>query len=66
MDFGAGVKFDYGSTWTFNNADEAAAMRKQLDDYLVEQEILKHDPLLRDQVPVERSRRSRRSRRRRR
>ena len=44
VDFGAGVKFDYGSTWTFANADEAAAMRKQLDDYLVEQEILKHDP----------------------
>ena len=39
-----GLKFDYGSTWTFANADEAAAMRKQLDDYLVEQEILKHDP----------------------
>ncbi len=44
VDFGAGVQFDYGSTWTFANADEAAAMRKQLDDYLVEQEILKHDP----------------------
>ena len=44
VDFGAGVKFDYGSTWTFKNAEEAAAMRKQLDDYLVEQEIIKHDP----------------------
>ncbi|HWJ52619.1 MAG TPA: hypothetical protein VNT24_04500 [Propionibacteriaceae bacterium] len=44
VDFGAGVQFDYGSTWTFANAEEAAAMRKQLDDYLVEQEILKHDP----------------------
>jgi hypothetical protein len=44
VDFGAGVQFDYGSTWTFKNAEEAAAMRKQLDDYLVEQEILKHDP----------------------
>lgn len=44
VDFGAGVKFDYGSTWTFKDADEAKAMRKQLDDYLVEQEILKHEP----------------------
>jgi hypothetical protein len=44
VDFGAGLKFDYGSPWTFKNADEAAAMRKQLDDYLVEQEIIKHDP----------------------
>jgi uncharacterized protein YndB with AHSA1/START domain len=44
VDFGAGLKFDYGSTWTFKNADEAAKMRKQLDDYLVEQEIIKHDP----------------------
>jgi hypothetical protein len=44
VDFGAGVQFDYGSTWTFANAGEAASMRKQLDEYLVEREILKHDP----------------------
>src|SRR5215210_7383761 len=44
VDFGFGLKFDYGSTWTFANADEAAKMRKQLDDYLIEQEIIKHDP----------------------
>ena len=44
VDFGFGVKFDYGSTWTFKNADEAAAMRKQLDDYLVEQMVLKENP----------------------
>ena len=44
VDFGAGVKFDYGSTWTFQNAEEAAAMRQQLDEYLIEQEIMKHDP----------------------
>jgi hypothetical protein len=44
VDFGGDLKFDYGSTWTFKDADEAAAMRKQLDDYLVEQEILKHNP----------------------
>ena len=44
VDFGAGVKFDYGSTWTFKDAGEAEAMREQLDDYLVEQEILKRNP----------------------
>ena len=44
VDFGFGVKFDYGSTWTFKNAEEAAAMRKQLDDYLVEQMVLKENP----------------------
>jgi hypothetical protein len=44
VDFGAGVTFDYGSTWTFANAEEAAAMRRQLDEYLLEQEIMKHDP----------------------
>ena len=43
VDFGAGVKVDYGSTWTFKNADEAKKMRDQLDQYLVEQETLKHD-----------------------
>ena len=26
VDFGAGVKFDYGSTWTFDNAKQAEAM----------------------------------------
>src|SRR5918994_822191 len=44
VDFGFGVKFDYGSTWTFKNAEEAAAMRNQLDDYLVEQMVLKEKP----------------------
>jgi hypothetical protein len=44
VDFGFGVKFDYGSTWTFKNAEEAAAMRKQLDEYLVEQQIIQNNP----------------------
>lgn len=43
VDFGAGVKVDYGSTWVFEDADEAEAMREQLDQYLVEQTSLKHD-----------------------
>lgn len=43
VDFGAGVEFGYGSTWVFKDAHEAEAMKKQLNDYLVEQETLKHD-----------------------
>ena len=43
VDFGAGVTVDYGSTWVFEDADEAEEMREQLDQYLVEQETLKHD-----------------------
>lgn len=43
VDFGAGVTFEYGSTWVFKNADEAEEMREQLDKYLVEQETLRHD-----------------------
>lgn len=43
VDFGGGLKFDYGSTWTFANQDEADAMRTQLDDYLLQQQTLKRD-----------------------
>lgn len=45
VDFGGGVKFDYGSTWTFADAAEAQAMRDQLDQYLIEQEMLKQDAM---------------------
>lgn len=44
VDFGADFKVDYGSTWLFKDADEAAEMREQLDDYLAEQEIIKRSP----------------------
>jgi len=44
VDFGYGVKFDYGSTWTFANAEEAAAMRRQLDEYLLEQMQIQQNP----------------------
>ncbi len=44
VDFGADFKVDYGSTWVFKDAAEAEKMKKQLNDYLAEQEILKHDP----------------------
>src|SRR5215211_5217826 len=43
VDFGAGVSFEYGSTWVFRNAEEAEEMREQLDKYLAEQETLRHD-----------------------
>ena len=35
VDFGAGFKVDYGSTWVFEDQDEADSMREQLDEYLV-------------------------------
>jgi len=44
VDFGGDFKVDYGSTWVFEDAGEAAAMKKQLDDYLAEQEVIKRDP----------------------
>lgn len=43
VDFGAGIEFTYGSTWTFADAEEATRMKDQLNDYLVQQETLKHD-----------------------
>jgi hypothetical protein len=43
VDFGAGFKVDYGSTWVFEDADEAAEMREQLNKYLMEQEMIRHD-----------------------
>jgi hypothetical protein len=43
VDFGAGLKFDYGGTWVFKDAEEAEDMREQLDRYLMEQEMLRHD-----------------------
>ena len=45
VDFGGGVKFDYGSTWTFESMAEAEAMRAQLDRYLMQQYQLTHPPM---------------------
>jgi hypothetical protein len=42
VDFGAGVEFDYGSTWHFENADQAESFREQLDDYLYDQWAMTH------------------------
>jgi hypothetical protein len=44
VDFGGDFKVDYGSTWVFKDAEEAARMRQQLDDYLAEQAIIKNSP----------------------
>ncbi len=43
VEFGAGVEFDYGSTWIFKNAGEAKSMKDQLNKYLAEQYSLRHD-----------------------
>lgn len=42
VDFGGGVKFDYGSTWTFEDIDQAEEFREQLDDYLMDQWAMTH------------------------
>ncbi len=42
VDFGGGVEFDYGSTWSFKDADQAEQFREQLDDYLYDQWAMKH------------------------
>lgn len=42
VDFGAGVEFDSGSTWTFEDADQAEEFRDQLDDYLYDQWAMSH------------------------
>ena len=42
VDFGAGVEFDYGSTWHFEDEDQATSFREQLDDYLYDQWAMTH------------------------
>lgn len=41
VDFGGGLKFKYGDTWEFKDQAEYDKFKKQLDDYLLEQEMLK-------------------------
>jgi len=43
VDFGGGFKVDYGSTWVFKDQAEADSMKDQLDEYLLQQEMLRHD-----------------------
>ncbi|UZN02143.1 hypothetical protein [Cellulomonas sp. S1-8] len=40
VSLGAGLKFEYGSTWQFDSAEQWESMRGQLDDYLVQQQQL--------------------------
>lgn len=42
VDFGGGLKFDYGSTWQFESKEQAEQFREQLDDYLFDQWSLTH------------------------
>lgn len=42
VDFGGGVEFDSGSTWTLEDADQAEQFREQLDDYLYDQWAMTH------------------------
>ena len=54
VDFGAGVNFDYGSTWTFENAERGggdAEAARRLPGRAGDPQAR---PVLRDQVPVER------------
>lgn len=44
VDFGFGVEATYGSTWIFKDKAEAERLSSQLQDYLTEQQILRHDP----------------------
>ncbi|GCE78051.1 hypothetical protein CBZ_31070 [Cellulomonas biazotea] len=43
VDLGGGVKFSYGDTWTFDSPEQWGEMKDQLDDYLLQQEMLKHE-----------------------
>ena len=43
IDLGGGVTFSYGDTWAFDTPEQWADMKEQLDDYLLQQEMLKHE-----------------------
>lgn len=42
VDFGGGVEFDSGSTWSFEDMEQAEQFRGQLDDYLADQWAMTH------------------------
>lgn len=42
IDLGGGIEVGYGDTWEFASAGEADAMREQLDDYLIQQQQIRH------------------------
>jgi len=41
IDLGGGIKLSYGDTWLFDDQEQWKTMKGQLDDYLVQQEVLK-------------------------
>jgi hypothetical protein len=43
VDFGGNLKFSYGDTWQFDSEAEYEQLRGQLDDYLMQQEMLKQE-----------------------
>ena len=43
IDLGGGVTFSYGDTWAFDSPEQWGEMKEQLDDYLMQQEMLKHE-----------------------
>lgn len=43
VDLGGGVKFSYGDTWEFDSPEQWQEMKGALDDYLLQQEMLKHE-----------------------
>ncbi len=43
VNLGGGVKFSYGDTWEFDSPEQWQAMKDDLDDYLLQQEMLKHE-----------------------
>lgn len=46
VSLGGDLKFEYGSTWEFESADQWESMREQLDDYLIQQEQMKGEGAL--------------------
>jgi len=44
IDLGGGVKFSYGDTWEFDSPEQWQEMKGALDDYLVQQAIIKNNP----------------------
>ncbi|MCC2335874.1 hypothetical protein [Cellulomonas wangsupingiae] len=41
VSLGGDLKFEYGSTWEFDDAQQWESMQEQLDDYLIQQQQLK-------------------------
>ncbi len=43
VDLGGGVTFSYGDTWSFDSPEQWGEMKDQLDDYLLQQELLRQE-----------------------